>query len=667
MPTTPIGSITHKDCFPDTNKYPVPSSAFLDPTRPTEAEVLAFVTATYPLVFDLSLFYYQGTSSDPIYVWRNSNGNTLITRIEGPIKALISDSFSIPAGAFADPALPTTTEATAYVVANYTTAEDGSVYSYVSCNNYAYVWRSTDNNTTLTAIEDTPKPRAIIDIEDIGPPVIARGNASIPGEGATSIVEYRWKNLNYNYSGNTLVGAPGVAYPIGTFSAWLQSGGTYDKPIFRPDFGDTGSTNLSCDPPYTIGLQVVDDCGNVSEWVEQDVWPNNYCVMTVTHYRPAGSPLTLTIPLTAGETLNAWWEMGDGVILYGVNTVNYTYALEGTYVTRIHLCTDGPSEIRWDGDNLTGTIEEIWGDCGFDNSTTRWHRTNSMRLDNTPWYKWPYVRIWRLESAGCGDIITTRINLFEMPNLQSFYFSSCCYEADMPYMEGHPTLKLLWLQANVNMTGDFPDLNTLPVFEDLNITSTSVVGGPPESLDSTTIKSIVASYVLGNGESFSISNLPALTYLNISYSNYAGSFPNLSTSPLLSYVNFNGNSFSAGPAPNLTLNPVLTRCYLNSCNLTTLPNLTGCPLLIDIWLSGNTAPYVPGSMGVSNTALKSIMYETCGLTSTDVDNIICDVAASGSLTNAGTLSVRYNSAPPTAVGLACKATLQANGWTVLHD
>ena len=170
-------------------------------------------------------------------------------------------------------------------------------------------------------------------------------------------------------------------------------------------------------------------------------------------------------------------------------------------------------------------------------------------------------------------------------------------------------------------------------------------------------------------ETVDLSGLSNLTYVDISDCEVPGSNENslksvnLSGCSNLQELRLDDSDFSGG-FPDLTGLNNLNWIDFDQCDLIGTVNISNLPSLIRVDLSGNTnlnRVIISSSQPIGNGADFSV--QNCALTQPAVDNILMALAQNGINDGYADLSGGTN-AIPSAIGLAAKAGLEGNGWTV---
>ena len=126
-----------------------------------------------------------------------------------------------------------------------------------------------------------------------------------------------------------------------------------------------------------------------------------------------------------------------------------------------------------------------------------------------------------------------------------------------------------------------------------------------------------------------------------------------------------------GAFPTLNV-PNCTTLYrvMRDCWGITSIDFTGIAKVTDIreaWQNCRALADVPA--GMFDTSIATNYTNTffgCALTQTSVDNILASLVVSGR-TNGSINLTGGTTSPPSAAGLASKATLLSRGWTVTHN
>lgn len=167
-------------------------------------------------------------------------------------------------------------------------------------------------------------------------------------------------------------------------------------------------------------------------------------------------------------------------------------------------------------------------------------------------------------------------------------------------------------------------------------------------------------------QSVNLSNLPNLTEVDISDCDFPGTNTNsltsvnLSGSTAIQTLRLDDSNFSGG-IPNISALTALQTLDLDECNISGILDLSGLTSLISIDLAGNLALT---SVVIADTQpIDSLSAAACNLTQTAVDDILVVLSNNGVSNGFVNLSGGTNAAP-SATGLAAKAVLEGNGWTV---
>jgi len=167
-------------------------------------------------------------------------------------------------------------------------------------------------------------------------------------------------------------------------------------------------------------------------------------------------------------------------------------------------------------------------------------------------------------------------------------------------------------------------------------------------------------------QSVNISNLPNLTVVDISDCDVPGTNTssltsvNLLGSTAIQTLRLDDSSFSGG-IPNLSALTALEILDLDQCDISGVLDLSGLSSLINLDVNGNTGLT---SVVISDTQpITNFNASGCALTETAVDDILVVLSNNGQSNGYADLSSGTN-AIPSATGLAAKAVLEGNGWTV---
>jgi hypothetical protein len=139
--------------------------------------------------------------------------------------------------------------------------------------------------------------------------------------------------------------------------------------------------------------------------------------------------------------------------------------------------------------------------------------------------------------------------------------------------------------------------------------------------------------------------LTSLTYLHLAYSGVSGSVESLTALKFLTYLRLDANAVSGSVKP-VTALAGLTTLYLYSTSCT--------------W----SAATLPAAWG---TGTQDIRIGNCGWPADQVNQCLTDFAALGAGSGTRSLNIGPNNAAPTTGppdGIAAKATLISNGWSV---
>jgi hypothetical protein len=167
-------------------------------------------------------------------------------------------------------------------------------------------------------------------------------------------------------------------------------------------------------------------------------------------------------------------------------------------------------------------------------------------------------------------------------------------------------------------------------------------------------------------QSVNLSGLTNLTDVDISDNDVPGGSTNSLTSVNLSgctvlrKLSLDDSDFSGG-IPSLTGLTNLDLIRFSNCSISGVVNLAGLPALIEINFNSNTALI---SIVIADTQPITVFNGyNCAFTETDVDNILVELSNNGLSNNYVSLN-GGTSAIPSAIGLAAKTVLEADGWTV---
>ncbi|XP_047336114.1 receptor-like protein 6 [Impatiens glandulifera] len=154
-----------------------------------------------------------------------------------------------------------------------------------------------------------------------------------------------------------------------------------------------------------------------------------------------------------------------------------------------------------------------------------------------------------------------------------------------------PSLQVLRLSRNKNLTGSFPRFDSLSQLQDIRLQFTSFMGKLPETIGNLASLKILALGVSGFSGPLpdSLGNLTGLSVLDLAYNSFQGQIPNLSGLTRLTHLNLEDNQLK-GEIPPLTGNlSQLARLFLRDNELTgEIPSyLMNTTQLTHLDLSGN--------------------------------------------------------------------------------
>jgi Leucine-rich repeat (LRR) protein len=167
-------------------------------------------------------------------------------------------------------------------------------------------------------------------------------------------------------------------------------------------------------------------------------------------------------------------------------------------------------------------------------------------------------------------------------------------------------------------------------------------------------------------QTVNLSNLPNLTYVDVSDCDFPGTGTssltsiNLSGSPIIA-LRLDDSDFSAGITVN-TL-PYLNWLDLDQCNLPSL-DVSGLNNLffVDAW--GNDNMTTIDITGCSN--LVELYLDSCALTQQSVDHILAELDDQGNTSGYLDISDTGN-AYPSPAGMVSLANLVGKGWTIFYN
>lgn len=167
-------------------------------------------------------------------------------------------------------------------------------------------------------------------------------------------------------------------------------------------------------------------------------------------------------------------------------------------------------------------------------------------------------------------------------------------------------------------------------------------------------------------QSVNLSGLTNLILVDIGDNNIPGGSTNSLTSVNLSgctalqELRLDDSDFSGG-IPSLAGLINLNFIDFDQCSISGVVDLSGLPALADLDFSGNTA--LTSIIIADTQPIIDFNGFNCALTETGVDDILVALSNNGQAGGNVDLSAG-TSAPPSATGLAAKAVLEGNGWTV---
>ena len=167
-------------------------------------------------------------------------------------------------------------------------------------------------------------------------------------------------------------------------------------------------------------------------------------------------------------------------------------------------------------------------------------------------------------------------------------------------------------------------------------------------------------------QSVNFSGITSLTFVDISDNNIPGTGTNSLTSVNLSgctalqTLRLDDSDFSAG-IPSLAGLTSLRIIDFDQCSISGVVDLTGLPALEDLDFSGNTA--LTSIVIADAQPINDFDSDGCALTETAVDDILVVLSNNGITNGYVDLSGGTN-AIPSAIGLAAKLALEADGWLV---
>lgn len=167
-------------------------------------------------------------------------------------------------------------------------------------------------------------------------------------------------------------------------------------------------------------------------------------------------------------------------------------------------------------------------------------------------------------------------------------------------------------------------------------------------------------------QSVNLSNLPSLSLVDISDCDIPGTnissltSVNLSGSTAVQTLRLDDSEFSGG-VPDLSGLTALEILDLDQCGISGVLDLSGLTSLITLDVAGNLA--LTSVVIADSQPITDFNGIDCALTETSVDDILVVLSNNGQANGNVDLSAGTN-APPSATGLAAKAVLEGNGWTV---
>jgi len=217
------------------------------------------------------------------------------------------------------------------------------------------------------------------------------------------------------------------------------------------------------------------------------------------------------------------------------------------------------------------------------------------------------------------------------------------------------------------VSGDIVNLSGLTSLTTLYLHSTSVSGDIVNLSGLTSLTTLYLHSTSVSGDIANLSGLTSLTVLSLHSTSVSGDIANLSGLTSLTVLSLYSTSVS-GDIANLSGLTSLTVLYLHSTSVSgDIANLSGLTSLASLSLYSTSVSDVSGNF--VNAGLIILRVQYLGLVEAEVDIILADyVDVAGvdgvnlDLSKDYVINLGGNNAPPSAQGLADKATLEGFDW-----
>lgn len=178
-----------------------------------------------------------------------------------------------------------------------------------------------------------------------------------------------------------------------------------------------------------------------------------------------------------------------------------------------------------------------------------------------------------------------------------------------------------------------------------------------------TVVALTARSMIGPVPSFA--RFPALVTCALGINAFSGALPSLAPCTALVTFACNTNSLS-GSLPSFAACTSLRSFAANGNSFSgTLPSFAPCTALTDFRVDFNSLTDVVAGSFATQKSLATAILDTSALVQSAVDQVLADLVVSLGIPGRVLCTVDLGgNAPPSAAGLANKATLIAAGWTV---
>lgn len=581
--------------------------------------------------------------------------------------------YEIPAGSFADPINPTEVEVLAFVLANYPTVLDTSIFYLIgggTADNPDFVWTNTNNNTAVTNIEapqrliltryEVPDLAFVDPIAPLDAEVLVWILANYPDEydgclwynigcGTLEYPDYIWMNTDDN-TAVTLLEHPTepravLTMPFATGNDMVVSGAS-SIPCDSPGASIAILTWRVLDPSLVEVINITGAYGADASG-EAGVQYGNYETLYLEQDLGTGSPVCgdITVCLTVTDTCGrVSAEVCD--VIKNANSTKLYFTNDGSGGSsgtfEIQLVAPGTSA-DWDmGDgtfyysqntvshvySATGNYKCVATICGT--NLTQIYADDQGLITSIP-------AIFGDSPESFPNIIAIQIddNLLAgpltsfsyWPNLEVFAANRTGLTGSIPYLGFNTALRIFQVEDN-NMSGTHPDLALNTALEDFRILGNNITGSV---FNINTLPVIETYMVQGNELTGTIPNITSNTIItfDVGQNQLSGSLPTLNSTSLKVFDA--GDNLLTGSVHSLVNVPALVGWRVANNQITgTFPTTATNPNLEQyICFSNSLGGATPDWTANTNLTLVQLGSQLSGSPVTYTNGTI----TSGSITN----------------------------------